>query len=81
MAPGISEASLTRKECLVIGMVMPTMSASWKASVPISVEKTCPVMQTIGTESMYASAIAVTRFVAPGPEVAMATPILLDADA
>ncbi len=36
----------------MIGMVMPTMSASWKASVPIRLEKTCPVMQTIGTESM-----------------------------
>ena len=31
-------------------------------------------MATIGTESMYASAMAVTRFVAPGPEVAMHTP-------
>ncbi len=51
-APGISAASFTRKECLVIGMVMPTMSASWNASVPIRVEKTWPVMNTIGTESM-----------------------------
>ena len=52
IAPGISEASFTRNECLVIGIVMPTMSASWKASVPIRVEKTWPVMHTIGTESM-----------------------------
>ena len=35
---------------------------------------TCPVMATIGTESMWASAIGVTRLVAPGPEVAMHTP-------
>ncbi len=35
---------------------------------------TCPVMATMGTESMWASAIGVTRFVAPGPEVAMHTP-------
>ena len=55
-------------------MVIPEMSASWKASVPIEVLATCPVMATMGTESMYASAIGVTRFVAPGPEVAMQTP-------
>ena len=65
----------------MIGIVMPTMSASWKASVPIRVENTWPVMQTIGTESMWASAIAVTRLVAPGPEVAIATPTLPDAEA
>ena len=55
---------------------MPTMSASWNASVPIEVENTWPVIASIGTESMCASAIAVTRFVAPGPEVAIATPSL-----
>ncbi|CCI51362.1 conserved hypothetical protein [Nostocoides jenkinsii Ben 74] len=60
--------------CFVIGIVMPRMSASWKASVPIARDETCPVMATIGTESMYASAIGVTRFVAPGPEVAIQTP-------
>ena len=32
------------------------------------------MIATIGTESMYASAIGVTRLVAPGPEVAMQTP-------
>src|SRR5947208_2055780 len=31
-------------------------------------------MQTSGTESIFASAIPVTRFVAPGPLVAKATP-------
>ena len=31
-------------------------------------------MQTSGVESIHASAIGVTRFVAPGPEVAIATP-------
>ena len=35
---------------------------------------TWPVMATMGTESMCASAMAVTRLVAPGPEVAMHTP-------
>jgi len=32
------------------------------------------VIATIGTESMYALAMAVTRLVAPGPDVAMQTP-------
>ena len=64
----------TRKLCLVIGSVMPQMSASWKASVPMAGLGTWPVMATIGTLSMYASAIGVTRLVAPGPEVAMQTP-------
>ena len=64
----------TMNECLTIGIVMPLTSASWKPSVPISSVRTWPVMNTVGTESMIASAIAVTRLVAPGPEVAIATP-------
>ncbi len=76
MTSGISSASVTRKLCLVIGIVMPRMSASWKASEPIDPLGTWPVIATIGTESMWASAIAVTRLVAPGPEVAMQTPTL-----
>ncbi len=52
IAPGMSSARFTRNECFVIGIVMPTMSASWNASVPMRFEKTWPVMQTIGTESM-----------------------------
>ena len=43
---------VTRKLCLVTGIVMPRMSASWKASVPIAWLATWPVMATIGTESM-----------------------------
>ena len=35
---------------------------------------TWPVMATIGTESMYAVIMPVTRFVAPGPDVARHTP-------
>ena len=35
---------------------------------------TWPVIATIGTESICASAIGVTKFVAPGPEVAIQTP-------
>ena len=37
---------------------------------------TCPVIATSGVESRYASAIPVTKFVAPGPLVAMTTPAL-----
>ena len=43
---------MTSQLCLVIGMVMPVMSASWKASLPMSAEDTLPVMATMGTESM-----------------------------
>ena len=74
MAAGMSSARVTRKLCLVIGKVMPRMSASWKASVPMAGLFTWPVIATMGTESMYALAMAVTRLVAPGPDVAMQTP-------
>ncbi len=81
MTEGISRASWTSHECLTIGSVMPTMSHSWNASVPIRCERTWPVMQTSGVESIQASAMGVTRFVAPGPEVAIATPTRPDARA
>ena len=55
-------------------MVAPTMSASWKASVPMARAPTCPVTASMGTESMWASPMAVIRLVAPGPEVATHTP-------
>ena len=42
--------------------------------VPMAEKGTCPVMHTIGDESSMAVAIPVTMFVAPGPDVAMATP-------
>ena len=76
MAGAISSGLVTRKLCLVMGSVMPRMSASWNASVPMAALPTWPVMATIGTESMWASAIGVTRLVAPGPDVAMQTPTL-----
>ena len=76
---GMSRGSWTMNECLTIGIVMPVTSASWKPSVPIRSVRTWPVMNTVGTESIIASAIAVTRLVAPGPEVAKATPTLPEA--
>ena len=57
-----------------MGRVTPVMSISWKESLPIRLQGTLPVIATIGTESSIAVAIPVTRFVAPGPEVAMQTP-------
>ena len=59
---------------MVTGVDIPTISVSWKASLPSKCDGTCPVIQTIGVESICASAIPVIRFVAPGPEVAIATP-------
>ena len=67
IAFGMSRGSWIRIECLTIGIVMPEMSASWKPSVPISSVRTWPVRNTVGTLSITASAIAVTRLVAPGP--------------
>ena len=50
---------------------MPVMSDSWNASVPMTGVATCAVNTTIGIESMYAFAMPVTVFVAPGPLVTM----------
>ena len=57
-------------------MVTPVISTSWKESRPSDPVPTLPVMATMGTLSMNAVAIPVTRLVAPGPEVAMTTPVL-----
>ncbi len=56
--------------------VMPTVSASWKASEPMRWVGTWPVKQTIGIESISASVRPVTALVAPGPEVTSTTPTL-----
>ena len=55
-------------------MVTPAISISWKLSFPRRDTPTFAVIATIGIESMYAVAIPVTRFVAPGPDVAIQTP-------
>jgi hypothetical protein len=52
MIRGSSSALITSSLCLVTERVMPTVSHSWKASVPMAVVGTWPVMATIGTESM-----------------------------
>ena len=74
MYSGMWRGSVTSSECLTTGIVIPVTSASWKPSVPIRSVRTWPVTNTVGTESIIASAIGVTRLVAPGPEVASATP-------
>ena len=69
-----SATFFTRKLCLTIGRVMPTVSHSWKASVPIRWVATWPVMTTSGMESIRASTMPVMALVAPGPEVTRTTP-------
>ena len=64
----------TSQLCLVHGRVMPTVSHSWNASLPMRCVGTWPVMQTSGMESISASVSPVTAFVAPGPDVTSATP-------
>ena len=73
---GISNGCWIRKLCLTIGIVIPIVSASWNPSVPSSSVRTWPVRNTTGTESIIASQIGVTRFVAPGPLVPIDTPTL-----
>ena len=49
---------------------------SFLESIPSdNVVATCPVNTTSGNESIIASAIPVTTFVAPGPDVAITTPV------
>ena len=61
---------------MVQGRVMPTVSHSWNASLPMRCVGTCPVRHTSGIESIKASVRAVTALVAPGPEVTSITPTL-----
>ncbi len=74
MTRGMSWADVISSLCLVTDRVIPMVSHSWKASVPIAIEGTWPVMTTMGIESIRASARGVTMLVAPGPLVTMATP-------
>ena len=52
IAAGSRSALVTSSLCLVTGSVIPVMSASWNASVPIIAVDTWPVIATIGTESI-----------------------------
>jgi hypothetical protein len=70
------EASFTMALCFVTGIATLLMSTSWNESRPICSQLTLPVMNTTGDESMYAAAMPVSRFVAPGPDVAKQTAVL-----
>ena len=48
----MSSGSMISSLCLVTDRVIPTVSHSWKPSVPITGRLTWPVIATIGTESM-----------------------------
>jgi hypothetical protein len=52
MTEGMSSASVTSSLCLVTDRVMPTVSHSWKASVPMAAVRHLAGDATIGTESM-----------------------------
>ena len=64
---GSSSTSWTSQECLTIGIVMPVRRSPGRRRCRSAFERTWPVMKTSGVESIHASAIGVTRFVAPGP--------------
>ena len=51
-ARGMSWADVTSSLCLVTERVMPIVSHSWNASVPMAPVGTWPVMTTMGIESM-----------------------------
>ncbi len=51
-ARGMSWAEVTSSLCLVTDRVMPIVSHSWNASVPMAATGTCPVITTMGIESM-----------------------------
>ena len=56
-----------------MGREIPETSASWKASMPRSFTFACPVITTIGTESICAVRMPVIVLVAPGPDVTSTT--------
>jgi hypothetical protein len=70
----MSWAEVTSSLCFVTDRVIPMVSHSWNASVPMAPVGTWPVITTMGMESMYASHRGVTMLVAAGPDVTMATP-------
>ena len=80
-ASGISLARVTWQFHFVTGALTDMTSVSWNASEPSRDDGTWPVMHTTGVLSIFASAIPVSMLVAPGPEVAMQTPVFPDARA
>ena len=70
---GIASTRSTRVFHFVTGASIWTISTTWWASLWSLSEEAWPVIATIGARSRYASAMPVTRFVAPGPSVPIAT--------
>ena len=70
---GIASGRPTRVVHFVTGSSIRGMSTSWCDSLWSLSEPVWPVIATIGARSRNASAIPVTRLVAPGPSVAIAT--------
>jgi len=64
------------KLCLVAGRVDAKVSASWKASLPMSLEWTWPVMATRGNGVHHGVDEAGDQIGGAGPEVAQQTPTL-----
>jgi hypothetical protein len=60
---------------LATGRAMAAISTHWNASMLSHFELACPVMAMSGMESARAVYNPVTKFVAPGPDVQMASAI------
>src|SRR4051794_18135390 len=73
-ASGMIRGLVRRAFHFVIGLNIETTSMYWCDSLCIRSRSPWPVMATTGERSRNASAIAVTRFVAPGPSVPRQTP-------
>jgi hypothetical protein len=73
---GIASTRSTRVFHFVTGANMSTMSTTWWASLCSLSDEAWPVIATMGARSRKASAMPVTRFVAPGPSVPIATAAL-----
>ena len=71
---GITRAEFSRALNFVTGRSMSTTSMYWCDSLCIRSRSAWPVSATIGERSSQASAMPVTRFVAPGPSVPRQTP-------
>ena len=73
-ASGMIPGPVTRAFHFVIGLMSLTTSMYWCDSLCIRSSPLCPVRATSGARSKNASAMPVTRFVAPGPRVPRHTP-------
>ncbi len=69
-------AQATARDHLVIDSMIGSPCNSWSGSRSSSATAKRPPMTSMGTQSTYAFATAVTMSVTPGPAVTIATPIL-----